>query len=94
MEPVAFAQVVDLTQRQGVSSPRQQAPGQQAPGRQAPGQSSGTSVLAKALARSLGETVPKSPTPVKEKAGSAFMKEVVTEAIHGNLVSNMMENEL
>ena len=24
----------------------------------------------------------------------AFMKEVVTEAIHGNLVSNMMENEL
>ena len=51
-------------------------------------------MLAKALARSLGGTVPKNPTPVKEKAGSAFMKEVVTEAIHGNLVSNMMENEL
>merc|ERR1719228_3250042 len=80
--------VVDLTQRQGVrcsrpqapgpQAPGQQAPGQQAPGQQAPGQSSGTSVLAKALARSLGETVPKNPTPVKEKAGSAFMKEVVT----------------
>merc|ERR1719204_1554170 len=81
--------VVDLTQRQGVRCSRPQAPGQQAPG-----QSSGTSVLAKALARSLGGTVPKNPTPVKEKAGSAFMKEVVTEAIHGNLVSNMMENEL
>ena len=104
MEPFASAQVVDLTKRQGVSSPRPQAPcpqgpgpqkpGQQAPGPQAPGQSSGTSVLAKALARSLGEIVPKNPTPVKEKAGSAFMKEVVTEAIHGNLVSNMMENEL
>ena len=104
MEPFAFAQVVDLTQRQEVRCPRQQAPrqqahdqqasGRQAPGQQAPGQSSGTSVLAKALARSLGEIVPKNPTPVKEKAGSAFMKEVVTEAIHGNLVSNMMENEL
>merc|ERR1712013_889992 len=86
--------VVDLTQRQGVRCSRPQAPGPQAPGPQAPGQSSGTSVLAKALVRSLGETVPKNPTPVKEKAGSAFMKEVVTEAIHGNLVSNMMENEL
>ena len=99
MNPFAFAQVVDLTQRQGVrcsrpQAPGPQAPGPQAPGQQAPGQSSGTSVLAKALARSLGETVPKNPTPVKEKAGSAFMKEVVTEAIHGNLVSNMMENEL
>ena len=51
-------------------------------------------MLAKALARSLGETVPKNPSPVKEKAGSAFMKEVVTKAIHGNLVSNMLENEL
>ena len=38
--------------------------------------------------------MPKNPTPVKGKVGSAFMKEVVTKAIHGNLVSNMMENEL
>ena len=94
MEPVAFTQVVDLTQRQEVRCPRPQAPGPQAPGQQAPGQSSGTSLLAKALARSSGETMPKNPTPVQEKAGSAFMKEVVTKAIHGNLVSNMMENEL
>merc|ERR1719317_1906820 len=84
--------VVDLTQRQEVRCPRPQAPGQQAPGQQAPGQSSGKSLLAKALARSLGETVPQ--TPVKKNEGGAFMKEVVTEAIHGNLVSNMMENEL
>ena len=84
MGPVAFAQVVDLTQRQEVRCPRPQAPGQ----------SSGTSLLAKALARSNGETMPKNSTPVKEKAGSAFMKEVVRKAIHGNLVSNMMENEL
>ena len=114
VEPVAFAQVVDLTQRQEVRCPRPQAPGPQAPGPQAPGsqapgsqapgpqtpgpqtpgQSSGKSLLAKALARSLGETAPKNPSPVKGKAGSAFMKEVVMEAIHGNHVSNMMENEL
>jgi len=81
--------VVDLTQRQEVRCPRPQAHGQQAPR-----QSSGTSLLAKALARSNGETMPKNPTPVQEKVGSAFMKEVVTKAIHGNLVSNMMENEL
>ena len=84
MEPVAFAQVVDLTQRQEVRCPRPQAPCQ----------SSGTSLLAKALARSNGETMPKNPTPVQEKVRSAFMKEVVTKAIHGNLVSNMLENEL
>ena len=99
VEPVAFAQVVDLTQRQEVrcprpQAPRSQAPGPQAPGQQAPRQSSGTSLLAKALARSNGETMPKNPTPVQEKVGSAFMKEVVTKAIHGNLVSNMLENEL
>merc|ERR1719495_1665912 len=81
--------VVDLTQGQEVRCSRPQPPGPQAPG-----QSSGTSLLAKALVRSLGETVPKNLTPVKEKAGSAFMKEVVTKAIHGNLVSNMLENEL
>ena len=86
--------MVDLTQRQEVRCPRPQAPGSKAPEQQAPGQSSGTSLLAKALARSLGETATKNPSPVKEKAGSAFMKEVVTKAIHGNLVSNMLENEL
>ena len=91
VEPVAFTQVVDLTQRQEVRCLRPLAPRPQAPRPQAPGQSSGTSLLAKALARSLGETEPKNPKPVKEKA---FMKEVVTEAIHSNLVSNMMENEL
>ena len=89
MNPFAFAQVVDLTQRQEVRCPRPQAPGPQAAF-----QSSGTSLLAKALARSNGETMPKNPTPVQEKVRSAFMKEVVTKAIHGNLVSNMLENEL
>ena len=81
--------MVDLTQRQEVRCPRPQAPRAQAHG-----QSSGTSLLARALARSHGETMPKNPSAVKEKVGSAFMKEVVTKAIHGNLVSNMMENEL
>ena len=81
--------MVDLTQRQEVRCPRPQAPRAQAHG-----QSSGTSLLARALARSHGETMPKNPSAVKEKVGSAFMKEVVTKAIHGNLVSNMLENEL
>ena len=94
MEPVAFAQVVDLTQRQEVRCLRPLAPRPQAPRPQAPGQSSGTSLLAKALARSNGETMPKNPPQVQERVGSAFMKEVVTKAIHGNLVSNMLENEL
>merc|ERR1719474_2170081 len=50
--------VVDLTQRQEVRCPRPQAPRAQAHGQQESSQSSGTSLLAKALARSLGETAP------------------------------------
>merc|ERR1719474_2352540 len=50
--------VVDLTQRQEVRCPRPQVPRAQAHGQQESSQSSGTSLLAKALARSLGETAP------------------------------------